>query len=406
MPNSLYSDLCDVYDEGKKPYLFISYSHEDTTEVVAAIRALQRLGYRIWYDMGISAGAQWPEDVADHIYGCDAMLAFMTPNAITSDNCREELFYAKKCNKNILLAYLSDCNLSHGMDMRLGMLQAIERRRCKDDEEFYTRLAKAKILQPCRGEVEGGDATILAPEPALVSVTDKPKTKIEQLLEKAEKGDKQAQSDLGWAYEKGNGVKQDYAEAVKWYRKAAEQGHTWAQVQLGLCYDRGNGVAQDFSEAFDWFMKASNQGYHWGHYNAALSYSQGKCFAKNIPEAIKLFRLAADQGNKTAQNSLAIFYENGEGVEKDMGKALELYRKSAEQGEQYAQYNIGLCYEYSKGVDQDWDEAARWYRKSAEQGYAKAQKKMAECYRKGLGVPIDEAEADLWQKLYDENPNK
>ena len=44
MPNSLYSDLCDVYDEGKKPYLFISYAHEDTTKVVAAIRGLQLHG--------------------------------------------------------------------------------------------------------------------------------------------------------------------------------------------------------------------------------------------------------------------------------------------------------------------------------------------------------------------------
>lgn len=406
MPNSLYSDLCDVYDEGEKPYLFISYAHEDTTKVVAAIRGLQRLGYRIWYDMGISAGAQWPEDVADHIYGCDAMLAFMTPNSIQSDNCREELFYAKKCNKKILLAYLEKCDLSHGMDMRLGMLQAIERWRCKDDEEFYTRLAKAKNLQPCRGEIESGDSASAIPEPTATSTSDKPKTKIEQLLEKAKKGDAQAQFNLGWAYRQGNGVPQNDTEAANWYRKAAEQGHSNAQFNLGCCYDLGDGVPQDYTEAVKWYQKAADHNNMDAKYNLAVLYKDGNGVPKNHKKAFDLYQEVADTGDCWGQNALAHCYECAIGTKKDLSTALDLYRKSAEQGFADAQYNLGLCYKYSRGVAQDWDEAARWYRKAAEQGFAKAQKQMAECYRKGLGVPIDEAEAARWQKLYDENPNK
>ena len=39
-----------------------------------------------------------------------------------------------------------------------------------------------------------------------------------------------------WAYvRKGQGVPQDYAEAVKWYRLAAEQGNADAQYNLGRC---------------------------------------------------------------------------------------------------------------------------------------------------------------------------
>ena len=37
-------------------------------------------------------------------------------------------------------------------------------------------------------------------------------------------GDAGAQNNLGVCYEYGEGVKQDYAEAVKWYQKAAQQG--------------------------------------------------------------------------------------------------------------------------------------------------------------------------------------
>ena len=37
-------------------------------------------------------------------------------------------------------------------------------------------------------------------------------------------------------YAKGQGVPQDYAEAVKWYRKAAEQGERLRPVNLGFMY--------------------------------------------------------------------------------------------------------------------------------------------------------------------------
>ena len=61
-------------------------------------------------------------------------------------------------------------------------------------------------------------------------------------------------------YSYGEGVKQDYSEAVKWYRKAAEQGNAKAQCLLGLMYTLGQGVSRDKSEAVNWFRKAARQG--------------------------------------------------------------------------------------------------------------------------------------------------
>jgi len=46
-------------------------------------------------------------------------------------------------------------------------------------------------------------------------------------------------------YDKGQGVPQDYREALKWYRLAAEQGNAAAQNNLGTMYERGLGVPQD-----------------------------------------------------------------------------------------------------------------------------------------------------------------
>ena len=45
------------------------------------------------------------------------------------------------------------------------------------------------------------------------------------------------------------GVPQNYAEAVKWYRLAADQGDASAQFNLGVMYDKGQGVPQDYAEA-------------------------------------------------------------------------------------------------------------------------------------------------------------
>jgi TPR repeat protein len=76
----------------------------------------------------------------------------------------------------------------------------------------------------------------------------------------AEQGSANAQTELGFMYEYGQGVAEDYAEAAKWYRKAADQGNASAQHNLGLMYAQGQGVALDYPEAMKWFRKAADQG--------------------------------------------------------------------------------------------------------------------------------------------------
>jgi len=61
-------------------------------------------------------------------------------------------------------------------------------------------------------------------------------------------------------YYQGKGVPQDYAEAVRRYRKAADQGHAWAQDGIGYMYSQGKGVPQDYAEAARWYRKAADQG--------------------------------------------------------------------------------------------------------------------------------------------------
>jgi TPR repeat protein len=75
-----------------------------------------------------------------------------------------------------------------------------------------------------------------------------------------EQRDAKAQYNLGAMYNNGEGVPEDDAEAVKWYRLAAEQGLASAQSRLGLMYDNGEGVSEDDAEAVKWYRLAAGQG--------------------------------------------------------------------------------------------------------------------------------------------------
>jgi len=61
-------------------------------------------------------------------------------------------------------------------------------------------------------------------------------------------------------YYSGEGVPQDSAQAVQWYRKAAEQGYAKAQYHLGLLYRNGDGVPKELVTAYMWFSLVAVQG--------------------------------------------------------------------------------------------------------------------------------------------------
>ena len=61
-------------------------------------------------------------------------------------------------------------------------------------------------------------------------------------------------------YYNGEGVAQDYKEALSWYEKAAAQEHPPAQTSLGIMYYNGEGVVQDPVEACKWLILAGTNG--------------------------------------------------------------------------------------------------------------------------------------------------
>lgn len=58
----------------------------------------------------------------------------------------------------------------------------------------------------------------------------------------------------------GDGIKQDYSQAQKWFLAAANQGESNAQFHLGKIYKDGLGVDKNLSLARTWFEKSAEAG--------------------------------------------------------------------------------------------------------------------------------------------------
>ena len=76
----------------------------------------------------------------------------------------------------------------------------------------------------------------------------------------AEQGDAVAQFKLGEMYAKGEGLPEDDAEAMKWWRKAADRGNLDAQHNLAVSYFTGDDVPQDYVQAYLWWSLAAAHG--------------------------------------------------------------------------------------------------------------------------------------------------
>lgn len=161
----------------------------------------------------------------------------------------------------------------------------------------------------------------------------------------AEKGDAEAQFRLGYRYDNGEGVAQDYAQAIYWYEQSAMQNYAGAECNLGWLYENGNGVSQDFYKAFAWYERSARHGSVWGQVNLADLYEHGNGVAQDYAAAFAWYEKAALQDNGWAQLKLGVFYETGLGVAADESRARQWLEKAAMQGNAEAARRLARFYE-------------------------------------------------------------
>ena len=179
---------------------------------------------------------------------------------------------------------------------------------------------------------------------------------------------------ISWQRHKAHADEVKFAENARTCRVRAEQDDAAAQADFAEMYYHGEGVQQDYSEALRWYRQAADHGNAKGQYGVGLIYYHGNGVTLDLGEALRWYRKSADQGYAKAENGIGVMYYLGEGVPQDYAEAIRWYRKAVDHGYAPAEYNLGKMYYYGRGVPQDGAEAARWYHKAADQGDEYAQR--------------------------------
>ena len=166
-------------------------------------------------------------------------------------------------------------------------------------------------------------------------------TSIEEVKQKAQAGDKDAQFRLGNAYDSGAEVPRDGAEAMKWYMRAAAAGHAEAQNSVGS----GLQAEKRYEEARVWYERA------------------------------------AAQGHALATNNLAYLYDLGLGVKQDRQKGFELYSRAADLGWAEAMWNLANMYGAGQLGQKDLDMACVWTLRAVRFANPKDKQRFAPAFR-------------------------
>lgn len=143
------ADQIPVAYKGSEPYIFISYAHKDSDAVLPVIARLQKDGYRVWYDEGIAPGSNWDVYISEHLDHSCNVLGFLSKNYVKSQNCKDELALTRAKGKPMNLVYLDDVQLSSGLKMRYGRIQALFMNEMSE-EEFFEKLYRAEAMAPAK----------------------------------------------------------------------------------------------------------------------------------------------------------------------------------------------------------------------------------------------------------------
>lgn len=287
---------------GREPYIFISYAHKDSEKVLPIIDGLQKRGFRVWYDEGLEVGSSWGDMIEEHLYNCSCAVCFISQNFLNSQNCQDEIDYAKEIGKGPLIIYLETFEIPRGFLFRYNRFHALKYEDFTGNDHFLDKLCATAQIVACKDEaaappapakpassvpvppapkkqandfsirtftcklcgyqgIAEGTATTascpmcgsplrLEPTPVAVPAPDPVLVDPKKLYEQA--------SQYEWGRD---GVRQDLKKAYELYLEAAQLGDARAQDCVGQMYFDGRIVARDLHEAMKWFQLSAAQKY-------------------------------------------------------------------------------------------------------------------------------------------------
>lgn len=214
------------------------------------------------------------------------------------------------------------------------------------------------------------------------------------LRQKALAGDMDALYELGMMYWEESEVR-DQKLAVQLFQPAAQRGQAQAQYQLGIALYLGLGITRDVELGLGWLRRAAEQGNVEAQQRLGMHYSGERSDVLDPVQAAFWYSKAAEQGAVVAQEKLATAYARGAGVPASSEQALRWYRKAAENGSALGQTRLGQA--YLTGQETDAVQARKWLEQAAQQRWPEAEATLGELYLAGAVLPQSDAQG--WHYL-------
>jgi TPR repeat protein len=215
----------------------------------------------------------------------------------------------------------------------------------------------------------------------------------------ADKKHAQGMTNLAYLYmRKAKETKQhaQFAKAAYWFREAIAETEKSAEeavlneahYYLGFLYEKGLGVEQDFHTAYRYYRQAAALGHPRAFKKCGdFVYSGQGVLHADKREAFRLFEKAAQLNDPEGYNALGLMYERGlEGVEANRKRAIENYSKAHEGGCTEGTINLALMYEKSEP-----ERARALMLDAAKKGDPKARKFLIE---RGVVISVQDVQAD------------
>jgi uncharacterized protein len=224
-----------------------------------------------------------------------------------------------------------------------------------------------------------------------------PASSASELQSRAERGDAGAQYRLAMSiFKRSNPSADDKQSALKWLRASAAQNNTYAAFYLGYLYEHGKYVPQDYKLAFQNYEIAAQVHYGPAENNLAALYQNGRGVTKNAGKAIDLYIASAQHGDPVGQVNLASLYYTGNGVPLDYKEALRWLQRSSDSHLPEAEDCLAYFYFNGIVVPRDYTEAARLVRLAVQSGLPSAETNLGYLYETGKGLPLDYVAAYTW----------
>ena len=123
---------------------------------------------------------------------------------------------------------------------------------------------------------------------------------IEELKNRAEAGDPDAQAELAYRYGSGDGVTSNQDIALKWLELAAKGGDPWAQTEFAIKLRSTKDPENEIASVY-WLNKACEQSYATARVTLGAQQLQGIGTDVNLEAAVSNFILASLDGDSDAR---------------------------------------------------------------------------------------------------------